>query len=224
MKTYNIPATIHAFLFDLDSTLYTHPEYAQFQLTAPVEKLARLRGQSFAETQQEIAQYRQDWAAHNQGQAISLSNIFVAFGISIEQSIRWREELYEPAQYLKPDLTLRSVLCRLNHSCRLAIVTNNPVLVAQKTIVALGVDDLFTAIVGLDTCMVSKPTPAPFLKAVSLLDVPAQHCVSVGDRYDIDLAVPLTLGMGAVLVEGVAEVNLLCEKVLYKGSKSNPML
>ena len=31
-------------------------------------------------------------------------------------------------------------------------------------------------------------------------------CLAVGDRYDVDLAIPLELGMGAVLVDGVEDV------------------
>ncbi|GHV96069.1 hypothetical protein AGMMS50293_23890 [Spirochaetia bacterium] len=31
-------------------------------------------------------------------------------------------------------------------------------------------------------------------------------CLSVGDRYDMDLARPRELGMGGILVDGVADV------------------
>jgi phosphoglycolate phosphatase/putative hydrolase of the HAD superfamily len=77
----------------------------------------------------------------------------------------------------------------------------------------LGVDGLFPVIVGLDTCFVSKPNDAPFRKAVELLGVAAGECVAVGDRFDIDIAVPLKLGMGGVLVDGVRDVYDLPEKV-----------
>ncbi|WP_318662261.1 HAD hydrolase-like protein [Treponema sp.] len=32
------------------------------------------------------------------------------------------------------------------------------------------------------------------------------ECLSVGDRYDIDLSLALEMGMGAVLVSGVEDV------------------
>jgi ribonucleotide monophosphatase NagD (HAD superfamily) len=66
------------------------------------------------------------------GQRLSLSNTLVRFGVSPEECIRWREELYEPGA-----------------------------------------------------------------------------CVSVGDRYDMDIAIPLSLGMGGILVAGVADVYQL---------------
>ena len=45
----------------------------------------------------------------------------------------------------------------------------------------------------------------------ALTGVPFSACLSVGDRYDIDLALPLELGMGAVLVQGVEDVYRLPE-------------
>jgi phosphoglycolate phosphatase/putative hydrolase of the HAD superfamily len=209
MKRYNIPEQIAAFLFDMDATLYTHPEYMRFQIDSPIKRLADLRSTSFEAMKQEIAAYREQWAETHDGQQVSLGTIFKSFGISIAESIRWREELYDPAHYLKADPRLRETLTLLQASCRLAVVTNNPVLVARKTLAVLGVEDCFSAIVGLDTCMVSKPHEAPFLKAADLCGALPETCVAVGDRYDIDIALPLKLGMGGVLVDGVEDVYQL---------------
>jgi phosphoglycolate phosphatase/putative hydrolase of the HAD superfamily len=211
MKIYKLPESITAFLFDMDSTLYTHPEYMQFQIDSPIKRLAALCSTSFEGMKQKIAAYREEWAKTHEGQQISLGNIFKAFGISIEESIRWREELYDPGAYLKADPKLRETLTGMQASYRLAVVTNNPVLVARKTLAALGVEDCFSVIVGLDTCMVSKPHEAPFLKAAALCGAFPQTCVAVGDRYDIDIALPLKLGMGGILVDGVEDVYRLGE-------------
>jgi FMN phosphatase YigB (HAD superfamily) len=127
-------------------------------------------------------------------------------GISMEQSIRWREESIEPALFLGKDPKLRRALELLSDSFALALVTNNPVLVASTTLRVLGVEDFFTILVGLDTCGVSKPHKAPFLKAGELLNLTPERCVSVGDRYDVDIAPSLELGMGGIMVEGVEDV------------------
>jgi phosphoglycolate phosphatase/putative hydrolase of the HAD superfamily len=207
VKVYHIPKQVSAFLFDMDSTLYTHPEYAQLQIDSPIQRLADLRGTSFEAMKAGIAHYRRVWAEEHGGQQVSLGNLFrYYFGISIEESIRWREELYDPGAYLRADPRLGEMLLALKASCNLAVVTNNPVLVARKTLACLGVEDLFVAVVGLDTCMVSKPDEAPFLKAAELCGAVPGACVAVGDRYDIDIAVPLKLGMGGILVDGVEDL------------------
>ncbi|MDR0411597.1 MAG: HAD family hydrolase [Treponema sp.] len=210
MQTYSLPSKVSALLFDMDGTLYTNPVYARNQTDLLVAKLASLHGQSFERTQAEIADFRAEFALTHAGKGTSLANVFLAFGVSIEESIRWREELLEPSGSLRPDPLLKQSLTHLSSTYKLALLTNNPMVVARKTLTALGIDlSVFSAVLGLDVCKVSKPHPAPFLKIVELLSVPCCECVSVGDRFDIDIAVPLSLGMGGVLVKGVEDVYSL---------------
>jgi phosphoglycolate phosphatase/putative hydrolase of the HAD superfamily len=164
---------------------------------------------SFKEARKTVEAYQNQWAEEHGGRTISLGNTLISFGITLEESVRWREELIEPGLYLREDPQLRETLERLAASFALAVVTNNPVSVARKTLACLGVENIFPVVVGLDTCGVSKPHEAPFRKAAELLAVPLTACVSVGDRYDIDLALPLELGMGGVVVDGAEDVYLL---------------
>ena len=70
----------------------------------------------------------------------------------------------------------------------------------------IGVSEFFPEIVGLDTCLKSKPAMEPFEKACELTNTPPQECIAIGDRYDMDIALPLQMGMGGILVTGVEEV------------------
>ena len=206
MKVYYLPKRINALAFDMDLTLYTHPEYGQYQIDSLVERLAKLRGLSFHEMSCEVENTRKALAG-SQGRAnTSLSNVLCHYGISMEENIRWREETYKPEQFLKEDLKLKASLIELSKKFVLGLVTNNPVLVARKTLAALGVGDCFSILVGLDTCFISKPHEKPFLKFSELSCLPLDTCVSIGDRYDIDLDIPLKLGMGGILVDGVEDV------------------
>jgi phosphoglycolate phosphatase/putative hydrolase of the HAD superfamily len=211
MKAYNLPVKCAAVLFDVDSTLYTNPEYARSQIDLPIEKLARMRGITFNQMNDEMNQYRDNWAKTHNGQGISHGNTFKAFGVSISESVKWREELCRPEQYLSKDMRLRSALEQLAGRFALGVVTNNPVSIAQRTLRVLGVEDLFRALIGLDTCGVSKPHKEPFTRAAALCGAALEFCVAVGDRYDIDIALPLELGMGGILVDGVEDVYKLPE-------------
>jgi phosphoglycolate phosphatase/putative hydrolase of the HAD superfamily len=206
MKIYNMPELVSAFIFDMDGTLYTNAEYVKFQIDILVKRLADLRAVSFEEMETEVAYYRKKWAEEHGGKQVSLGFIFQAFGVAIAESVRWREELFDPADFLKSDPKLRTALLSLNSVCKLALVTNNPVSVAKKTLKVLGVEDCFHVIVGLDTCMETKPHISPFIKTIELCEVASGNCVSVGDRFDIDIDVPIKLGMGGVLVSGVEDV------------------
>ena len=220
MKIFALPLTLEnaAIIFDMDGTLYTHEEYLQSQIDLPIRRLAHVQGKKYEQMKTEIDQYRKNWADSRNGQLISLGNTFVAFGISIEENIRWREDLLHPENFLAKDKQLRLALQVLASRFSLVVATNNPVSVAVRTLSVLGVDDILEKIVGLDTCGVSKPDKSIFLKAAELCNTVPRQCISVGDRFDIDIALPLELGMGGILVDGVVDVYKLPEKL---GSSSD---
>ena len=216
MKIFALPAclTKPAVFFDMDQTLYTNDEYSRTQTDLPVARLAKIRGKTFDQMYGEVEEYRKKWACDHDGKSISLGSTLQAFGISTEENIRWRKELYRPEDYLTVDEKLRTALEALSSRFILAVVTNNPVSVAVRTLSTLGVHDLLQKIAGLDTCCLSKPNREILLKTAELCGVSVDQCISVGDRYDIDIALPLEMGMGGILVDGVEDVYKLPEILL----------
>lgn len=206
MKVIRIPHNLKTIIFDIDSTLYTNEAYAFEQVDCQVRRFASERGISNEEARKMVADFREEFARKNGGKKISLSNTLCAFGVPIQKSVEWRRELLEPKLFLTRDEHLERTLSTLSHKFNLICVTNNPVEPAKKTLAALGVEHLLPNIIGLDTCNVSKPAREPFLLAAETCGSQTHECLSVGDRYDLDIAVPLELGMGGVLVEGVEDV------------------
>lgn len=209
MKTYNLPEKVKTLIFDIDGTLYTSALYVFEQVDVQIRHFAHLKGISEKEARAMIQRYRKTYAVQNNGKKISLGNTFKAFGIPIETSVAWRDELLEPSHFLHKDEKLRSSLMELGKKYKLIAVTNNPVSAARKTLEAIGADDLLPQIVGLDTCGKSKPNIDVLNKACELTQSSYEECVSIGDRYDIDISLPLEKGMGGILVKGVEEVYLL---------------
>ena len=216
MKLYNIPENIKTIIFDIDGTLYTNALYVFEQVDAQVRHYAHISGITEKEARDKINAYRKQWSNAHGGKKISLGNTLTAFGISIQTSIQWRNELLNPEHFLKKDERLIKTITELGRHYKLICVTNNPVYAAKRTLGAIGVSDLLPDIIGLDTCMKSKPAQEVLDKAVDLTGSKYQECVSVGDRYDIDLALPLQLGMGGVLVTGVEEVYALQDALINK--------
>ena len=214
MKIYKIPEVLRAFIFDIDSTLYTNQAYAFEQVDCQVRQFAKERGITADQARKMVADYRKKFAAEHNGSKVSLGNTLLAFGVPIEQSVEWRRNLLEPADFLSRDDKLIETLHKLSSKYQLICVTNNPVLPARKTLDAIGVSDFFPQIVGLDTCFKSKPALEPFQTAVNILGVQASECLAIGDRYDMDIALPLEMGMGAVLVSGVEDVYNLPSVVM----------
>ena len=215
MKIHRIPEKTSCVIFDIDSTLYTNEAYAREQVDVQIRYFASLRGMEADEARKAIGDWRDEYA-RTHGRKMSLGNALVHFGVPISESIRWREELIEPARFLESDARLRETLDSLARHFTLVAVTNNPILPAGKTLDALGVRDVFRDLIGLDTTGVSKPHEKPFLAASRAARCPVTECLSVGDRYDIDIALPLELGMGGILVDGVEDVYLLPDLLIGK--------
>ena len=220
MQTFNLPQNPRILIFDIDSTLYTCPEYAHEQIDSQIRHWAKLNGYSAEGARNMIADFRRKWAAEHDGQKISLGNLFKFFGVSIETSIEWRKKLFDPALYLHRDEKLIAALAELAKKFYMICVTNNPVEPARKTLEVIGISGFFPEIVGLDTCMASKPSKKILDKALELSSshlgeaLSYSDCISIGDRYDIDLALAIELGMGGILVSGAEEVCNLCDILL----------
>lgn len=206
MECYNLPRCVKGVIFDIDSTLYTCPRYAFEQVDIQIRHFAHIRGIDAKTARVMISSWQDEWSMEHGGKKISLGNTLINFGISIEESIKWRTMLLSPAFFLTRDESLRKCLLTLKRHCAIICVTNNPVIPARKTLEAIGIADIIPDIIGLDTCGVSKPCRKPFETALQMMGVNANECISVGDRYDMDIALPLEMGMGGILVEGVKDV------------------
>jgi phosphoglycolate phosphatase/putative hydrolase of the HAD superfamily len=205
-----IPDPLAALVFDMDGTLYRHDAYGRYQETSQVARLAAFLGLSEAETVARIAAVRESRRSAGLPKT-SLATIFGVLGAGMEDIIRWREEEIRPAEWLRPDPRLASVLSGLSGRYRLALLTNNPRIVGEESLKALGIGQCFECVTGLDDTRQSKPAPAPFIAVCARLGLPPSLCLSIGDRMDVDIEPALALGMGGLLVEGVEEVYALPE-------------
>ena len=215
MKICRLPEKIKTIIFDIDSTLYTNGAYVSHQSEVQLRRFAKVRGISEREARTMFDDYRSEWSKTHDGQKISESNTFAALGIPIETCVAWRNELIEPADFLSRDERLLEALQTLKRSYALVCVTNNPVSVGCKTLSVLGVEDCIAYVIGLDTFGKSKPAREPFEEAAHRTEAAIEECLSVGDRYDIDIVLPLAMGMGGILVDGVSDVYKLTDTLNF---------
>lgn len=210
MKIYKIPENLKTIIFDIDSTLYTNEKYAFEQVDVQLRHFAKLQNKPVSEIRKMIENFRTEYTKKN-GKKISLGNTLTHFGVPIEESIKWRETLLEPKNFLDRDEKLIQVLTELSKKYKMICVTNNPVLPAFKTLAAIGIEKLIPEIIGLDTCHKSKPSKEVLTLAAERTSAKLVECLSVGDRYDIDLSLALEMGMGGILVSGVEDVYKFTE-------------
>ncbi len=214
MKLYNLPEITKSLVFDIDLTLYHSETYHRSQRQLLMERLATHLGRSVQEAEHQLRAIRADFAHDNEGRQLSTGNTFRRLGVSIATSIKWREELYKPEDYLNSDPELDHVLTQLLAPFRLAAVTNNPTSIGERTLSALVVRRHFDPVFGLDRFGESKPTMTPFRMVSAQHGVPLSEMISIGDRLAVDIELPVQQGMGGILVDGVHDVYRLLSVLL----------
>lgn len=210
-KVFSIPEKLTTIIFDIDSTLYTSAAYAFEQVDAQIRFWAKKQNISEAQARNKISEFRRNWSSQHSGKKISLGNTFTHFGVTIEESVQMRRNLLEPKNFLHKDKRLIETIKKLKKKYKVICVTNNPELPAKKTLEALGILELIPDVIGLDTSGKSKPAREPFEIALKKTSSKAEECISIGDRYDMDISLPLEMGMGGILVSGVKDVYRLPE-------------
>jgi FMN phosphatase YigB (HAD superfamily) len=201
VKLYRWPERAEALLFDIDGTLYSDKAYGDWQIESQIICFAEYSGLGL-----EAARKLVEENSFVQGKKISLGNALMRLGVSIEKSVEWRKEKLDPFVYLRRNPELQELFGFLGKKFALGALTNNPRSVGLKTLDALGLGDCFSFVVGLDDGMESKPSRKALQIVQGNFRMNFDRIVSIGDRYDVDLALPLELGMGALLVDGPDDI------------------
>jgi FMN phosphatase YigB (HAD superfamily) len=214
MQVVGLPAVVKALVFDIDLTLYDNVEYYNSQTTLLIRRLAEELEITELEMEKKVAAVQWAFAQDNGGREQSLGNTFLHLGISIEQSVRWREELFTPETCLQHDPELVKTMQILSSHFGMSAVTNNPTTIGRRTLRVLGIEDFFQLVIGLDIAGASKPTMVPFEMVAEKLNVPLTTMISIGDRLEIDIELPVKNGMGGIVVEGPEDVYELPDILL----------
>ncbi len=216
MKIFSVPDNLEGLIFDIDQTLYRHDHYYGLQENLQVREFAEEENITYEQASEKIKKYREDYARENRnnGEKPSLGNTFSHFGYPVNVTAEWRKKLFKPEKYLSYDKKLVKAFKKLAAELMIIAVTNNADIIGIKTLEVLGIADFFKAVLGLDSTGVSKPHDRPFLDAARKLNLACSSIAAVGDRYNIDLEIPISLGMGGVLVENMDDVYRLPEVLL----------
>ncbi len=199
--------------FDLDGTLYDNAAYIRFQEESQVKKLADFLHLSYDDTYFRVRQIKQQ--RKNCGlPPTSLANIFKELGVPFNLITDWRSNEFHPSDWLPHDTLLLGALSALRTSYALGIITNNPHIIAEESLKALGVLKLFNIIIALDDTYTSKPDPVHFKTLIREAKKEPKNCFVIGDRYNIDIEPALAEGMNGILVDSVKDIYLLPQIML----------
>lgn len=204
---------IKVILFDLDGTLYKSPEVRKKFAEAAYHALAKLKKISVEEAKSMIEETREK-LKEKHGFPVPYTLTLVRFGMPVEMWHKENIDFFDPRDYLSQNGELKEMLLGLRKRCRLAILTNNNEVQAQRILEALQVRDLFDRVFSYNSFKTMKPNPDFFKKAAKEMDVNPDECLVVGDRYSVDLIPAQDLGMKIYEVKGPDDIKKLITALL----------
>lgn len=196
---------LRALIFDMDGTLYQSAaldrRYAHSLYAAVAEnkKLSLPAARRFFQEHHEAL-------ARDLGTRPSKLYTLQTLGISDERWARHQGSCIHPGTVLKPDPRLRKMLLALRAQYRLAVVTNNHRQNTEETLACLGILEAFDEILTLSESRRFKPSSELYADMAQRLGVDATECLSIGDRYHLDLEPAAAVGMHTFWVRQNADL------------------
>jgi len=185
---------IEGIIFDLDGTLYDSDgmdsanKRAIIRAVAEHKKIAE--DSARATLEQALGQYS------SSGGRPSLYGTALHLGVPDEIIERFQNEQVIPGELLSADPELAREIERLSRTMQLALMTNTRTKIASAAVQALGIPTwAFSVIRGGDELAHPKPSASDLLSICRELSIEPERCVSVGDRWNVDLAPAKEIGM-----------------------------
>jgi len=185
---------VSSYIFDLDGTLYTTDAMDVANRNAIMHAVAKHSKVSTAEASMKIDRALGSYKLH-QGRP-SLYAAALNIGVPDRLIESYQQRFVEPSQLLRPDPELAKILERLAVGSKLAVLTNTRTSIAKKALIALGIPEkTFVEIWGGELLSQPKPSCEDILKLCAAMGVQPSTAISVGDRWDVDLAPAIKAGM-----------------------------
>lgn len=213
MQTYLNNTFFETLIFDLDGTLYPRiiylSEYYNFALKASKELLG------LSDDEAKVFLESGNIFQNPIGEPGSVSSLLVRRGISLRNWNDYRNKYFDISIHVSLDIELVGTLQTLSKLYKLALITNNTSKITRQILNKLGLlETIFSVILTSDDNIALKPDIQSFAYVLKRLGTQPKSMLSIGDRYNVDIAPVLTIGGSGVLVYEPHEITEFSEKYL----------
>lgn len=198
---------IKALVFDLDGTLYQDDRLGEEVNQSACRYVAELKGISAAEADLLLTGTR---AADGAGG--TLSRAVEALGGTLREMHRRFAAEIRPDRLLREDPRVPELLRLLSKRFRLYLYTNNNRDLSGRIMDQIGVAGLFDRVFSIEDFWLPKPDKVLIAAILKEIHCRPEETLFIGDRYQVDLAVPES--MGCVIFESRTVEELLTLKEL----------
>jgi len=203
---------VRSIVFDLDGTLYKSDGLAKEIQKVAASLVADTRGVSLKEGSTLLRNSRKRLAELLEEEP-TLTRTCLTLGIEVPEFHRAMLAGVRPERYLAPDPVLQALLDSLAGGWDLYLYTNNSLPLTEKILALLGVETLFSHLYTIEFNWTPKPDPEALQRVLEDIGGSPESFLFVGDREQVDLKVPKTLGIPTLLVAETADL-LQIHKIL----------
>ncbi|WP_162605106.1 HAD family hydrolase [Geomonas oryzae] len=200
--------TLKAIVFDLDGTLYQEERLGEQVNQSAINYVADLKGLPFKEAEKLLQQSR---SLDCEGG--TLSRAVVAIGGTLKELHRRFAADCTPETLLKPDPRVQELLRALGQRYRLHLYTNNNRDLSGRIMERIGITGLMDRVFTIEDYWIPKPDRTIITDILSQIGCLPSETLFVGDRYEVDLAVPKTLGCAVLETRTTEELLTLADLV-----------
>ncbi len=203
-----VTTTLKAIVFDLDGTLYQEERLGEQVNQSAINYVADLKGLPFKEAEKLLQQSR---SLDCEGG--TLSRAVVAIGGTLKELHRRFAADCTPETLLKPDPRVQELLRALGQRYRLHLYTNNNRDLSGRIMERIGITGLMDRVFTIEDYWIPKPDRTIITDILSQIGCLPSETLFVGDRYEVDLAVPKTLGCAVLETRTTEELLTLADLV-----------
>jgi putative hydrolase of the HAD superfamily len=190
---------VKAIIFDLDGTLYSSDALAKEIKESANRYIASLKSIDVTDAGSLIENTRNKLSGLS-GMETTLTETCLELGGDIHQLHAHFAAEINPELYLGHDEQLVTFLEMLAKKFDLYIYTNNNRNLCGRIMKSLGITGCFSKVFTIEDYWQPKPDISALKNIFARTGKSPAECLFVGDRYDIDLRLPVSLGCPVFLV------------------------
>jgi len=194
--------SLQAIIFDLDGTLYQDELLGEEVHQCACRYVAQLKGVSALEAANLLMEARSCAG----GSGGTLSRAVVALGGDLQELHRRFNREVHPEGVLQLDPRVTQLLGRLASRYELHLYTNNNRALSGRIMAQLGVGGFFTRVFTIEDSWIPKPDRAVLQGILDAIGRKPGETLFVGDRYEVDLRLPASLGCAVHEAKSVKEL------------------
>lgn len=181
---------LRAIVFDLDGTLYQNKRMGDEVNLSACRYVAEIMGISAEEADNLLTETRFSLS----GTGGTLSRAVLAVGGNLKDLHERFSKDVHPEGVLSIDERVPQLLAKLAARFELHVYTNNNKTLSARIMREIGVTGLFQKVFTIEDYWLPKPEKSALLGILESIGRKPEETLFVGDRYEVDLALPEALG------------------------------